>query len=427
MDVREILAELELYTGTFPKEALESAIANRDGMIPELLAVLEKSAGNLPNLVDRPEYVLHVNAMFLLAQFREPRAYPLIVQFFSGPGEIVHNVTGDVITEYLGRILASVSCGDDSLIKSLIENEEVDEYVRGAALRALIIMVARDEKPRDEVISYFHELFTGRIEREYSHVWNALVSCSTDLYPEELFHHIEQCYRDDLVASLYVDLGDAEDVLALGKERALSELRDHRSHTLITDTISDMEWWACFQPEGAPDPEPTKDYLSRLFPRPPRPVRPRYQEPMRSNKIGRNEPCPCGSGKKYKKCCLRKDEADRVAAHPGVAGGTDALDDLSNSVLDLVRCGKLEEAEEVCRQLLTEYPDQVDGLDRLAGVYEAKGEKLQAAEYHRKAADFMRTHPGFDEVSIAWTLSQAERLEEEYETGPEAGGPRCRD
>lgn len=25
-----------------------------------------------------------------------------------------------------------------------------------------------------------------------------------------------------------------------------------------------------------------------------------------SNKIGRNAPCPCGSGKKYKKCCLNK-------------------------------------------------------------------------------------------------------------------------
>ncbi|MCF7968728.1 MAG: SEC-C domain-containing protein [Methylococcaceae bacterium] len=21
-------------------------------------------------------------------------------------------------------------------------------------------------------------------------------------------------------------------------------------------------------------------------------------------KVGRNDPCPCGSGKKYKKCCL---------------------------------------------------------------------------------------------------------------------------
>lgn len=25
----------------------------------------------------------------------------------------------------------------------------------------------------------------------------------------------------------------------------------------------------------------------------------------RTAKIGRNEPCPCGSGKKHKKCCLR--------------------------------------------------------------------------------------------------------------------------
>lgn len=30
-------------------------------------------------------------------------------------------------------------------------------------------------------------------------------------------------------------------------------------------------------------------------------------------KIGRNEKCPCGSGKKYKKCCLLKDEAIKRA------------------------------------------------------------------------------------------------------------------
>jgi preprotein translocase subunit SecA len=26
-------------------------------------------------------------------------------------------------------------------------------------------------------------------------------------------------------------------------------------------------------------------------------------EPIRVHKVGRNDPCPCGSGKKYKKCC----------------------------------------------------------------------------------------------------------------------------
>ena len=28
-----------------------------------------------------------------------------------------------------------------------------------------------------------------------------------------------------------------------------------------------------------------------------------------SKKIGRNEPCPCGSGKKYKHCCMQKEQA----------------------------------------------------------------------------------------------------------------------
>ena len=32
---------------------------------------------------------------------------------------------------------------------------------------------------------------------------------------------------------------------------------------------------------------------------------PKAQQPVRSRKIGRNEPCPCGSGMKYKKCCGR--------------------------------------------------------------------------------------------------------------------------
>jgi len=30
-------------------------------------------------------------------------------------------------------------------------------------------------------------------------------------------------------------------------------------------------------------------------------------------KVGRNDPCPCGLGQKYKKCCLAKDETARVA------------------------------------------------------------------------------------------------------------------
>lgn len=37
---------------------------------------------------------------------------------------------------------------------------------------------------------------------------------------------------------------------------------------------------------------------------------------------GRNEPCRCGSGRKYKQCCLAKDEAEAAAARAEAAAET---------------------------------------------------------------------------------------------------------
>jgi methionyl aminopeptidase len=39
-------------------------------------------------------------------------------------------------------------------------------------------------------------------------------------------------------------------------------------------------------------------------------------EPIRSTKIGRNDPCPCGSGKKFKKCCASKADLLAQRHHP---------------------------------------------------------------------------------------------------------------
>ena len=38
------------------------------------------------------------------------------------------------------------------------------------------------------------------------------------------------------------------------------------------------------------------------------------KQPVRTaaNKVGPNDPCPCGSGKKYKKCCMQKDKTTDV-------------------------------------------------------------------------------------------------------------------
>jgi len=71
----------------------------------------------------------------------------------------------------------------------------------------------------------------------------------------------------------------------------------------------------------------------------------------------------------------------------------------------------LDETEALSEKLLTDYPDQVDDLNRLAMVYEARGEKSKAADYFRKAADFAKSNSGFDDQRIKWFLSEARRME----------------
>ena len=124
MRIKEILKELEFNTGTFPRQAVEAAIANRERITPELLRIIEQATQNVEALLHKERYMAHLYAMYLLAQFREKRAYPLIVDFFSIPGEITLDITGDFVTEDLGRVLASVSWGDTSLMEKLVEEIE---------------------------------------------------------------------------------------------------------------------------------------------------------------------------------------------------------------------------------------------------------------------------------------------------------------
>ena len=87
-----------------------------------------------------------------------------------------------------------------------------------------------------------------------------------------------------------------------------------------------------------------------------------------------------------------------------------SLDQLSNNVPKLLEEGKFDEAEQVCRQLTQKYPEQIDGMHRYAEVYEAKGDRIQAAQYYRKAAEFAKQMGGFGDETITFFFEKADRL-----------------
>jgi tetratricopeptide (TPR) repeat protein len=139
-------------------------------------------------------------------------------------------------------------------------------------------------------------------------------------------------------------------------------------------------------------------------------------------KVGRNDPCPCGSGQKYKRCCLAKDAVQarevrtavnaelqaRVEAVQQLLEVEDPLDNFdaetftaeSNAIIDLIDAGKLDEAERAARALLANYPQVHDGYDRLGMVYEARGDRPQAAHWYRECLEFVRKNKELYEPAV---------------------------
>lgn len=242
MDAQTLFNRLEFNTGEFPSEILTDALAHREIIVPLLLEELRAVAADPEAVLDKDEsYIRHIYAMYLLAQFREAAAYPLLVDFVSTPGEIVMDLTGDVVTQDLGRMLASVCHGDLAHIKRLIEDPEVNEWVRSAAIDALIELYADDQLKREPVMAYLKELFLFKVERKASFVWCAMVNLACDLYPEELETEIRKAYEQHLVNSGNVSFHDVKMILEKGKKRVLEDTQRYRKG-LIGNVIDEISW-----------------------------------------------------------------------------------------------------------------------------------------------------------------------------------------
>lgn len=148
----------------------------------------------------------HIYALYLLAQFREPAAYSRVVRYFRLPGELAVDATGDVATEDLDRVLASLHHGDLRPIHELITDFDASQWARGAGVRALQESVFSDQLPRDDAVPLLTGLFRGAIEREPSNVWNCLVSVATDLHGTELETDIRQAFASGLIDPFFITL-----------------------------------------------------------------------------------------------------------------------------------------------------------------------------------------------------------------------------
>jgi len=124
-------------------------------------------------------------------------------------------------------------------------------------------------------------------------------------------------------------------------------------------------------------------------------------------KIGRNEPCPCGSGKKYKRCCQTAVAPTRqpTALLSGPWTGphrelcpccVEKLEERADLVADELISGNLDYAEVLCRQFIADYPDEAEGLDLLSMILQERGQRHQALDLLRRASAIAHARPEYD-------------------------------
>jgi hypothetical protein len=293
------------------RAALLAARQQPAAITPALIAALDRVSANPAQYRKDYEECLHLFAICLLAEFRERTALDAFLRFFSLPGEDAMDFTGDMVTEQGAAVLASVCGGDPRPLLRLAYDEGVNDYVREAAILGLLVQSLWGERPREAVLDDLRGLFATLPRPGNAYVWAALVGALCDFHAPELLPQARECFAAELVDESIISLEDVEGALlqtgpycySTGEKR----IQAFRERNAPIDAVAECSEWTCFHEDeenyGDFPPEEDEDDLdedSEQFAR----VMAFGDKPyIAPPKVGRNDPCPCGSGKKFKKCC----------------------------------------------------------------------------------------------------------------------------
>lgn len=297
MTPEEILADFSKRDG-FPSDAMAAAGANRDAMVPVFLDQIDRLLSDDPGTFTDVDVSAFLVVYFLLGEWREARAYRPLTALLRQDPAFVDTLLGDAVTEGTARVIAGVCDGDLQPIFTVIEDSAADEFVRGQMIDALVIIAHAHPDKKPEVEAFFDQ-FPGADFEKPDVLWESWAFAAADLG----LAHLEPIVREAYEKQWISPLSSSFDHFKRALKDALETGRSHWFHNsrdtwLIESAAEELSRWHSFSEEALDSEARQRDAVNNLslllhdtFER---------DEP----KVGRNDPCPCGSGRKFKKCCL---------------------------------------------------------------------------------------------------------------------------
>jgi hypothetical protein len=288
VDTTKILAELDVYA-PLPTEALREASAARDALIPIFLEAFDEHAKSGASRLSENTLFF---AFHLLGEWRDASAYRPLARFLRSPRAIVEPVLGGAITETVHRVMVSVFDGDPVPLQEIIGDSNADEFVRSRMIHAIFMLTRSGEIPRQAAAEFLRDCHRELHPRESCFVWCGWQDAIAWLGLAELRPLVQDAFAHGAIDRSWLSFADFENDLQHALDHPDAAPRLDQTLTPFGDTVAELSSWYCFQPqpasraEGGTSSSPGMPVLNPL------------------RKIGRNDLCPCGSGKKFKKCCL---------------------------------------------------------------------------------------------------------------------------
>jgi len=232
----------------------------------------------------------------LCGEKRDARAYAPLCRLI-GEGDEAIEFLGDAKTETLNGILINVCDGDPQPLMGAIESAGGDEFARGAALEALGWLTrARAILSDGEMRAYLARLRREMKPRGESFLWQTWATTAADLGYDDMRSEVASLHADDWVDPVEFSLNHFDQQVKLARDKP-SGLAGFEADgvTPFGKAIETLASWSYGASDAFAEEAFGPSDGGSYFEAP-------YINPLRG--VGRNDPCPCGSGKKYKRCCL---------------------------------------------------------------------------------------------------------------------------
>lgn len=281
----------------FPKAAMAEAGARREEMVPIFVDLVSRlTLQRIPAMKDA-DLIALIPVIHLLSEWQDPRAYRPFVQMLRRPTNVIDHLLGDAVTETSFRVIAGTFDGDLQPLFDAIEDRKADDFARSAVMSALVLIAQRHPGERPAIESYFRT-FRQRCPKAPTDVLTGWMDAIAALGLEDMSETVREVFDQNLIPEDYCDFGHfLEDLEATRSDRVSPATRRYQK-ALITSAIDDLSKWYCYSDEFFARQKTRKvENALRVAP---------WTEAVTKapDKPGRNDPCPCGSGKKFKKCCL---------------------------------------------------------------------------------------------------------------------------